>query len=64
MNRVREQSLWNHVKQHRRPDVIRSEYRARYEIIKYSAILRHMIVHVDPSTAWSHVTNNTDCLIV
>ena len=50
MNRVREQSLWNHVKQHRRPDVIRSEYRARYEIIKYSTILRHMIVHVDPST--------------
>lgn len=50
MNRVREQNLWSHIKPQRRPDVIRSEYRSRYDIIKYSAILRHMIVHVDPST--------------
>ena len=50
MNRVREQNLWGHVQPQHRQESIQSEYRARYDIIEYSTILRHMNVHVDPST--------------
>ena len=49
-NQVRRQNLWNHVEPQCRPAVIRSERRARYDIIAYDSILNHVNVHEDPST--------------
>ena len=49
-NKVREQKLWSHVERERREDVIRSEIRARYDIVSYRNITSHVNVHVDPST--------------
>ena len=50
MNRVERDHLWSHVKEQDRPDVIRSEIRARYDIIGYVSIIGHVNVHDDPST--------------
>ena len=49
-NRITREHLWSHVKQHHRPDAIRSESRARYDIIGYDSILGHANIHEDPST--------------
>ena len=49
-NRVRRQGLWNHVDEQDRPDAVRHEIRARYDIIKYDSIVGHVNVHEDPST--------------
>lgn len=50
MNKVRAEKLWSHVKRDRREDVIRSERRARYDILSYDNIRSHVNIHVDPST--------------
>ena len=44
------QKLWSHVPQQDRADVIRSERRAHYGIIKFESIKRHVNIHEDPST--------------
>ena len=49
-NKVRAEKLWSHVERERREDVIRSEIRARYDILPYVSILSHVNIHVDPST--------------
>ena len=49
-NRVTRQHLWSHVDEQDRPDVIRSEIRARYDIIRYDNIVGHVNTHKDPST--------------
>ena len=49
-NRVDAQNLWSHVAPEHRDDVIRSEIRARYDIIGYDSILGHANIHPDPST--------------
>ena len=49
-NRITRDHLWSHVKQQHRPDAIRSESRARYDIIGYDSILDHANIHEDPST--------------
>ena len=50
MNRIRQEHLWNHVHEQHRTNVIRSEIRARYDIIGYDSIVSHVNVHEDPST--------------
>ena len=50
MNRFRREHLWSHVKEQHRSDVIRSEIRARYDIVSYDSIVSHVNVHKDPST--------------
>ena len=46
----RTQRLWNHVRQQDRNDVIRSEVRARYDVIKYENVIRHVNIAKDPTT--------------
>ena len=50
MNTVTRDNLWSHVDGFDRPNVIRSEVRARYDIVQYDSILRHVNIHKDPST--------------
>ena len=50
MNNVRRDQLWNHVDEQERRNVIRSEKRARYDILPYDSIVSHVNVHKDPST--------------
>ena len=50
MNNVRRDQLWNHVDEQERRNVIRSEKRARYDILPYDSIVSHANVHKDPST--------------
>jgi len=47
---VRNARLWSHVKSVNRAESIRSEIRARYDIIGYDSILGHANIHEDPST--------------
>lgn len=49
-NRVNTHNLWSHVPQQKRRDVIRSELRARYDILRYDSIVGHANIHQDPST--------------
>jgi len=49
-NTVTRDHLWSHVNEQHRPDVIRSEIRARYDIIGYDSIMGHVVIHEDPST--------------
>ena len=42
--------LWSHVDEQDRSDVIRSEIRARYDIVRYDNIVCHVNTHKDPST--------------
>ena len=49
-NRVTREHLWSHVDERNRSDAIRSEIRARYDIISYDQIVCHVNVHKDPST--------------
>ena len=49
-NRVTREHLGNHVDEPNRSDAIRSEIRARYDIISYDQIVCHVNVHKDPST--------------
>jgi len=49
-NKVRRENLWSHVQRERRADVIRSEIRARYDILPYDSIKGHVNIHLDPST--------------
>ena len=49
-NRVTREHLWSHVDERNRSDAIRSEIRARYDIISYGQIVCHVNVHKDPST--------------
>ena len=44
------QNLWSHVPRQNRRDVIRSELRARYDILRYDSIMGHANIHKDPST--------------
>ena len=48
--RVNAENLWGHVEPQHRQDVIRSEIRARYDIIGYDSIIGHANISVDPST--------------
>ena len=50
MNRVRQDRLWIHVDEQHRANTIRSEKRARYDIIGCEQIVCHANVHEDPST--------------
>ena len=50
MNNVRRDQLWNHVDEQERRNVVRSEKRARYDILPYDSIVSHVNVHEDPST--------------
>ena len=50
MNNVRRDELWSHVDEQEREDVVRSEIRARYDILPYNSIVCHANVHKDPST--------------
>ena len=50
MNNVRRDQLWTHVDEQERRNVIRSENRARYDILPYDSIVSHVNVHKDPST--------------
>ena len=50
MNNVRRDQLWNHVDEQERRNVIRSEIRARHDILIYDSIVNHVNVHEDPST--------------
>ena len=47
---VARQNLWNHIPQHEIEDSIRSERRARYDIVKYENVRHHVNIHRDPST--------------
>ena len=49
-NRVNTQNLWSHVSRPNRQNVIHSELRARYDIIRYDSIIGHANIHKDPST--------------
>ena len=49
-NKVRREKLWNHVERECRRDAIRSEIRARYDILSHDTIINHANIHVDPST--------------
>ena len=50
MNKVREEQLWSHIEPQQQRVAIESELKAYYDIIKYSNIIGHINVHVDPST--------------
>ena len=49
-NRVNTHKLWSHVSRRNRENVIRSERRARYDILRYDSITGHANIHKDPST--------------
>ena len=48
--RVATQGLWNHVRAQDRTEALRSEIRARYDVVKYDNIIRHVNVTIDPTT--------------
>jgi len=48
--RVQTQRLWSHVRQQDRMNVLRAEIRARYDVIKYENIIRHVNIAKDPTT--------------
>ena len=50
MNDVRRDHIWSHVDDQERRNVIRSEIRARYDILAFDSIVSHVNVHKDPST--------------
>ena len=47
---VAQRSVVRHVDEQERRNVIRSERRARYDILPYDSIVSHVNVHKDPST--------------
>jgi len=49
-DRITRDHLWSDVKQQHRPDAIRSEIRARYDILRFDSIIGHANIHEDPST--------------
>lgn len=48
--RVAAQRLWSHVRAHDKTEAIRSEIRARYDVIKYENIIQHVNIAKDPTT--------------
>lgn len=48
--RADRRKLWSHVNSDDRPGVIDSEMRARYDIVGYETIKRHVNIHEDSST--------------
>ena len=48
--RVARQGLWSHVPRQDRETARRSEIRARYDVIKYDNLIRHVNVTKDPTT--------------
>ena len=48
--KVARQHLWSHVPQDIRQSAIDSEYRARYDIVEFTSIKRHVNIYDDPST--------------
>jgi len=50
VNRSVRRNIWSHVHQDDRQRAIDSEIRARYDILDYDSIKRHVNIHEDPST--------------
>ena len=48
--RVDRQMLWSHVRQQERDLAISEEVRARFDVIKYDSIVRHVNIAKDPTT--------------